>query len=316
MYCEMLIHPEELSKKWIDKLYDAGVDVLGIHPWGGNHAKNSISDLVEILKTKEYRALINYAKERGLKIEYELHAADYLMPKELFLEHPEYFRMNENGERVNDGNFCVSSVEALSLFSSAAAKLAVSLYGSSNKFYFWMSDGKNKRCHCPKCKMLSPSDQQMIATNSMLKSIREKIPDAKMAYLAYYDSVLPPELIKPDENVFLEYAPFEKYTAKGDDAEFRIKREKEIIPLLFDTFGKKDAKVLEYWYDNSYFSKWKKPPCKFELNQDKMICDMKELFQLGFNNIATFACFLGEDYHELYGDVDITPFTNCFKSLE
>ena len=90
----MIIHPGELSKKWIDRLADAGIDTLGIHPEGGAGAPKTLARLLELLKTPEYRALIDYAKSRGLKIEYECHAAGYLMDKSLFADHPEYFRMN------------------------------------------------------------------------------------------------------------------------------------------------------------------------------------------------------------------------------
>ena len=38
----MIIHPGELSKKWIDRLADAGIDILGIHPEGGAGAPQSL----------------------------------------------------------------------------------------------------------------------------------------------------------------------------------------------------------------------------------------------------------------------------------
>ena len=114
MRSQILIHPEELSKNWIDRIADAGVTVLGIHPWGGKHAEKSIQQMLEFLKTPEYRGLLDYAAERGLEIEYEIHAAGYLLPRDLFETHPEYFRMNENGERTPEWNFCVSDPKALS----------------------------------------------------------------------------------------------------------------------------------------------------------------------------------------------------------
>jgi hypothetical protein len=171
-----------------------------------------------------------------------------------------------------------------------------------------MDDGRGLQCHCPKCQKLSASDQQLIAVNAMQREIRKYIPDAKVAYLAYVDTVVPPTQVKPEEGVFLEYAPFEKYTAKGEDAPILIEREWKMIQPLLDYFGKQNAKVLEYWYDNSMFSQWKKPPRKFTLKEDEMIEDINRYREIGFNNIATFACFLGQDYEELYGEADIVPF--------
>lgn len=312
----MLIHPEELSKKWIDRLADEGIGAIGIHPRGGKHAVNSLKELLEQMKRAEYRELIDYAKSRGLEVEYELHAAGYLLPRELFEGNPELFRMNENGERTADYNLCVSNGEALDLCAQRAAELASSLYGSAERFYFWMDDGHGLSCSCPSCKKISPSDQQLIVTNRMARAIRRYIPNARVAYLAYMDSVECPTRIAPTEGVFLEYAPFEKYTAKGDNAAELIKREREALLPLMRFFDREPKKVLEYWYDNSMFSKWKKPPKEFTLNETEMRKDIAEYKELGFDGVSTFACFLGNDYEELYGDVDIKPFADVLMGTE
>ena len=309
----MIIHPGELSKKWIDRLADAGIDTLGIHPEGGKDAPKTLERLLSLLETPEYRALIDYARSRGLEVEYECHAAGYLMDKSLFADHPEYFRMNAAGERVSDWNFCVSNADALSLFAKRAASLALALYGSSKNFYFWMDDGRGIHCHCPKCRALSPSDQQYIALRAALDEIRCHIPDARLAYLAYIDTITPPTLANNVGGLFLEYAPFEKYTAKGEDSAIRIERERAMIAPLLEYFGREDAKVLEYWYDNSLFSRWKKPPARFVLDENAMSADIRDYRNMGFDRISTFACFLGEDYEELYGEADITPFRKAFE---
>lgn len=135
-----------------------------------------------------------------------------------------------------------------------------------------------------------------------------------MAYLAYMDSIVPPASVSVDEGVFLEYAPFEKYVAKGEDAAELIERERQMILPLMKYYGKEPKKVLEYWYDNSLYSHWKKPPAKFILNEEKMAKETDEYFDMGFDCISTFACFLGSDYRELYGEVDVKPFGKCVNS--
>ena len=314
---EMIIHPDEISKRWIDRLADAGVRVLGIHSVGGNDAAKYLDALVSSAEGDEYRALIDYARKRGLEVEYELHAAGYLMPRALFATNPEFFRMNEAGERIADFNFCVSNGEALKLVSKRAALLANALYGSCDNFYFWMDDGRNTRCHCEKCAPLSQSDQQLTALNAMLKEIKKTRKNAKMAYLAYCDTVVLPEKVAAEEGIFLEYAPFEKYVAKGEGAEARIANERAMLLPLMEFFGKADAKVLEYWYDNSLFSGWQKPPKAFALDREAMERDVEEYKRLGFGSIATFACYLGDDYEALHGEVDIVPFAqvSCLKDL-
>ncbi len=313
MRSEILIHPEELSKKWIDRMADAGITVLGIHPWGGKEAARTLLELTETLQKPDYRALLDYAAERGLEIEYEVHAAGYLMPRDLFDSHPNYFRMNEKGERVPDFNLCVSEPAALALVAQRAAKLADMLYRNNGSFYYWMDDGRGIHCHCPKCRSLSASDQQLIAINAMQKEIRKTHPHARMAYLAYIDSIECPSQTLPEPGVFLEYAPFEKYVAKSENAAELIEREFRMIDPLMRFFGKENAKVLEYWYDNSLYSGWKKPPKYFVPKPNAIKTDVALYRDMGFDSIATFGCFLGEDYEALYGEPDIKPFVSALK---
>jgi hypothetical protein len=312
MKTQFIVHPDEISKERIDSLKEAGIDCLGIHPVGGKDAYKTLENLVALLKTDEFRSLLDYAKECGIKIEYELHSMGYLMPKSLFESNPEYFRVDKNGERNSDYNFCVSNSEALEIVCKNAVTLAQNLYNSSNNFYFWADDGHDVFCNCDKCKLISPSNQAIMITNAIARALKKHNKHAKCAYLAYMNTITPPSISKED-NVFLEYAPFEKYTAKGENAPLRITQEQKMLTPLLDYFGKLDAKVLEYWYDNSLFSSWKKPPKKFTLNDSQMQKDINFYKQKGFSYISTFGCYLGKDYEELYDKVDISPLANTTK---
>lgn len=309
----MLLHPDEIGIKQINRLVGANVSVLGIHPVGGPKAFESLEELILKLKDPDFQKILDYAISKGLDIEYELHAASYLLPRELFNEAPELFRMNEQGQRVNDFNFCVSNLNTLEIVSKRGAELADLLYGNNNNFFFWMDDGKNTHCNCPMCQKYTPSDQQTIVLNAILSKIREKHPLAKMAYLAYCETLPPPTNIKPQDGIFLEYAPFEKYTAKGEDASQLIKQEQKMLLPLLKFFGTENSRVLEYWYDNSLYSEWKKPPKKFKPDIKKMNADAAYYIGKGFLHISTFACYLGDDYEALHGDVDIASFVRAIK---
>ena len=87
-----------------------------------------------------------------------------------------------------------------------------------------------------------------------------------------------------------------------------------VLDVLMDYFGREDAKVLEYWLDNSLFSHWKKPPKPFSADPEKVKAEILDYAEAGFSLIATFGCYLGEDYEALYGEPDITPFTNAFQT--
>ena len=301
----LLIHPSELSVKWIDRLADAGIDTLGLHPEGGRDAHLSLERLLALLETAEYRRLLDYAADRGLAIEYEFHAASWLLPRELFASHPEYFRMDETGSRTARLNFCRTNEAALEIVAERAAMLAKKLYRSTPNYYFWLDDARSAPCCCERCRELSAADSQLLVMNRILARLREDNPDAKLAYLAYMDTLTPPTQVKPAEGIFVEYAPIDRIKMKPvppaseDDAAIR--------PLV-GYFGAQNAKVLEYWYDNSLFSGWKKPPVKFVPDADLVRGDCAYYQRAGFSYITSFACFLGEDYEELHGDVDVSAF--------
>ena len=319
MRASILIHPEELTKKWIDRMVDHGIDTLGIHPAGGHKAYKTLENLLKLTDTEEFRALIDYARSKGLTVEYEFHAAGYLVHRDLYAEHPEYFRMNENGERVSDLNFCVSNSDALDIAAKEAVKLTNQLYGCDEKYFFWLDDAAGGKCHCQKCASLSPADQQMVALNAMISEIRKTKPNAKLAYLAYFDTLDIPQTVMPADGIFLEYAPIDKWRrGEGEREKYAKSVERELASRepLISFFGKSDARVLEYWIDNSLFSGWKKPPKELKCDGGEVRADIAEYIRLGFEDISTFGCFLGDDYEELYGEPDITPFTNSVRQFK
>ena len=252
----LLIHPHELSREWIQRMKEHGIPTLALHPVGGKSAVRSFNELLLLLKTESFRSLIDEACDAGLNIEYEMHAMRSLLPASEFGKHPEWFRMNESGERVTDYNLCSSNAEAMDYVAERAAEAARQLYRSTDRYFFWTDDAKDSFCHCPECRSFSPSDQQMRILNRILRRLRRDNPRASLAYLAYYDSLTPPTCVTPDEGIFLEYAPYER------DFHRPLKEsvDRENLAALVSVFGRGGAKALDYWYDNSCFSNYKKPP--------------------------------------------------------
>lgn len=125
-----------------------------------------------------------------------------MAPQNLFEAHPDYYWEDENGQRSTAHNFCPSSVPMLELVVQNAVALAKQLYRSSHNYYFWLDDTKHGNCHCTKCRGLSPSDQQLLVMNRILSGLRQYDPDAKLAYLAYFHCIQPPQTVKPDIGIF------------------------------------------------------------------------------------------------------------------
>lgn len=298
----LIAHPEELTKGEIAAFKAAGADVLGLHPVGGNKATSSLENLLIWLKTDKGRRLLSYARSLGLEIEYEMHAASFLVPREMFSSHPEYFR-EANGVRTNDYNFCVSSDEMLRLMAKNAAALGRVLSPDTHDYYFWLDDAENNRCECEKCRTLSASDQSLIVANAIADELRRFDSSARVCYLAYLGTLTPPKSVKPAPGVFLEYAPMKRDRSIPVWEDETVKRE---LDALFTVFEPGEAKILEYWYDNSMFSNWKKPPKKFTPDNERIAKEIDFYRSLGVGNVTSFACYLGADYEALYGVPDFS----------
>lgn len=310
----MVIHPEEFDREMLDLCAEAKLNYIGLHPVGGVEAALSLEDAIATHTLPESRALRLEARLRGIDINYEAHALSWLLPRSLFGRHPEWFRMNEKGERVQEVNLCASCEEALAYVSERAEILARLLDVRQNRYFFWLDDVAGAPCHCSDCRVLSPSDQQMRVVNAILTGLRRANPSAQLSYLAYGDALQPPSRIEPLSGVFLEYAPFRRdFTRPLSDLDCARNRcETAPIRDLLACFGTKNARVLEYWMDNSLYSGWKKPPKPLVLAQNVLAEDLDFYAALGFEEIVSFGCYLGADYRDLYG---IPPIDQYGKQL-
>ena len=299
----LIVHPEELDEIWLDELEKTNLNALGLHPVGGENAARTLEAAIARHRSPEFQRLIARAKGMNLTVEYEAHALGYLLPRGLFGTHPEYFRMDERGNRVPDANLCPSNADALALVEENTEHLTKALDTGSAQRFWWPDDVSGKLCHCPLCRALNGGDQLLRITNAIHRGVRRANPRAHTAYLAYHDGLTLPRRTEPEDGLFLEYAPIgrdhHRPIADKDCAE-NAAQTATLRPLL-SFFGLKNAQVLEYWMDNSLFSGWKKPPRRFSLDKDVMARDVEFYAGLGFESITSFACFLGADYRALYG---------------
>ena len=312
----ILVHPEDLTMDWLNKMSAAGLNSLGLHPVGGNKSHNSMLRAIDWHTLPETRALFAEAARLGISVEYEAHSMGWLLPRHLFSLHPEWFRMNENGERTPDHNFCVSNPDALAYVAERAALLAKLLPTGSSKYYYWLDDVSGGACHCPACRALSASDQQLRAVNAMLSGLRTVDPQAQLCYIAYHETLAVPRCTEPADGVFLEYAPFRRDHHRPLNDASCEKNVIETAPLkdLIAFFGKKDARALDYWMDNSLFSGWTKPPKAFSLDEDVMRRDCEYYASLGMEHVTSFGCYLGPDYQQLHGDPSLSAYGSILSA--
>lgn len=309
----VVIHPYELDEKWLNTMAELNLNVLGLHPVGGAKANETLDALLQ--SREKLQPLLERAKQLGITVEYEMHSLSWLLPRTLYERHPDWFRMDDKGQRIPDFNICASNEAALEYLTDRAQELASLLPTEDHLYYFWIDDVSGYRCHCPKCAKLTASDQQLILVNAIQKGVRKSDPLGKTAYLAYLDAIKTPQNVKPEKGIFLEFAPIRRKTDIPINSPDCSENQMEIADLekLLAFFGKEDAKVLDYWTDNSLFSRWTYPPQPFTLNSEVMRQDVQYYEKLGFDSITAFACYLGEDYRKLYSCPDLSGYKAAFE---
>jgi len=154
------------------------------------------------------------ARLHGLRVEFGGHGLSALLPRALFRRHPHFFRHDGN-RRTPDHNFCPSSSGALDVIRREARSYFESRPGA-DVYHLWPDDVVGGGwCRCESCAGLSPSDQALIATNAVAEVLGEIDGRALLAFLAYHDTIGPPERVRPRSNVAFLYAPRERCYAHG-----------------------------------------------------------------------------------------------------
>lgn len=258
-----------------------------------------------------WKEFIRKCAEANIDIEYEEHMLAFLIPRNLFEEHPDYFRMDKTGNRVNDANGCPSSEGALKEVYKNTIEIARNYEPTNNRYYFWLDDG-GEICYCDQCKNFNASDQALIFENEIIKALKTINDNAMLAHLCYHNTVEAPSIIEPSEDIFLEFAPFTRSwgaplsqtwvrapgsTLTHGDYLKALKDNLKVFPV-------ETAQVLEYWMDASLFSGWN-PNKLVKIPWDNKIFldDINTYASLGIRNITCYTAYVGPDYVNQFGDI-------------
>lgn len=306
---------------WPALAHEAGLTTIGTHVFP--------AQVAAFIQTDKGQQFLNDCKKYGVEVEHELHSMKDLLPRELFEKNPEMFRMNEEGVRVSDFNCCPNSKEALGIIAENAVKYGKILTPTTLRFFYWIDDAV-PMCHCHQCKDLSDSDQSLIIENAMLKALKKEFPGATLAHLAYVNTITPPTVIKPEEGIFLEFAPIYRRwdtslsnkTAgadapkQGDGGFFTHEQTMQMLYENLKVFPKDTAQVLEYWLDVSLQSGWKKPAKKIAWYPEVCKADVEIYKKAGINHITSFGVYIDGAYQEAYGKPDfVKEYADILKGV-
>jgi hypothetical protein len=283
---------------WPERAKAAGLTTVGLHH------QNSPQAVIRCVQSDVGQRFLEQCHKLGLEVEYELHAMKELLPRDLFARNPDLFRMNDNGERTPDANCCVHSTAGLQIIAENALALAKVLCPTTSRYFYWGDDGK-PWCRCSKCRELSPSEQSLTIENWLCRHLRQVDSKAQLAHLAYQNTLTPPRNVKPNEGVFLEFAPIKRrydipYEQQGPgfaDGLDALKANLEVFPN--DT-----AQVLEYWINVNRFSRWKRPTVKLPWKKEVFLADVETYRKEGIRHITSFAGGVDADYKSRFGNLD------------
>lgn len=270
---------------------------------------NTLSVPIGFSQTEKGRDILRRCREQGILVDYQWHAMSSLLPRDLYASDSTLFRMDEHGNRNPESNCCVSSAKALDIIAANAVKYARENPPTNNRYYYWMDDGA-PTCKCPECSKYNDSEKSLIVENRILRELRKTNPEAKVAHLAYYGTMEVPEKVKPEEGIFLEFAPFFRTwdaplndsVAKGRTG-VTNKTFYDYLVRNLKVFDPAEVVVLEYWLDVSLVSDWKKPARKLKWDGDVFRKDIELYSDLGIKNIASFGVYIDSAYVAAYKDL-------------
>lgn len=295
----VVLTPQDLAlPDWPERAARAGLNTLALHPFPGTVAR--------FVASAEGEAFRARCASLGLRLEYELHAAGELLPRELFASHPELFRMDKSGARTPDANLCVHSGAALELAAENACLLARRLRpdpcGGARRYFLWGDDNR-PWCRCPRCRPFTDSDQALLLENQLVAALRRQEPGALLAHLAYMGTLPPPARVRPAEGVFLEWAPIRRRydvpysTQHGPETDSL-----ELLDANLELFPRESAQVLEYWLDVSRFSRWRRPARPLTWNPAVVAADLAACAARGVRHFTSFAVWMDAAWVAQYGE--------------
>lgn len=296
----VVLTPQDLDwPLWPQRAAEAGLTTVALHD------PLSPAAVSVFIRSEAGQKFLAQCRRYGLQVEYELHAMQELLPRELFAKNPEMFRMDEQGERTGKFNLCVSSTTALDIAAENAVRIAGVLKPTTGRYFYWGDDGI-AWCRCPKCRNLSDSEQSLVVANHLWRALKRVDERAQIAHLAYVNTLEPPRQVRPEPGVFLEFAPIErKYDTPFEAGNPTNQRHLEMLEANLVVFGRDNAQVLEYWLDDSMFSKWKRPAIKLPFDPKVLAADLDTYGSRGLRHVTSFAVYLDADYVRRFGEPPI-----------
>ena len=171
----------------------------------------------------------------------------FVSPDEYFKTHPEYFSMDENGNRVNDRQLCLTNSDVLRLV-IAGVKEWLESDPDANIVTVTQNDWQGG-CLCDKCKAVCEEEGGAFSgaiirfVNAVAKEIKKEYPDVWIDTYAYQYTRSAPTKTKPADNVIVRLASIECCFSHPHSEEC----EERFSPSYLDGSSNTFAEDVEAW---------------------------------------------------------------------
>ena len=159
--------------------------------------------------------------EHGYEVTYAVgfcHTMETLVPEELYEAHPEYFAMNEKGERIHGPHTqrCLTNPDVLAM---SIEKVREGFRKDPNALIASVTQAdtypdKPNNCQCPACKAIDEAEGSPVGSflryvNAIAEAVEEEFPGRYIDTFAYRYTRTPPKLTHPRDNVIVRLCSIE-----------------------------------------------------------------------------------------------------------
>lgn len=265
-------------------------------------------------------ALIPELTKRGITIEVGGHGyQNFLNAKmesgRLFAEHPQWFGMDDQGNRTAEPRvvFCTSNADALTYLHERIRNY-LKARPEIEIFDFWPPDSE-RWCTCADCALLgAPADRHALLVNQTAQYLRANCPQVKLECLAYLQYTDPPVHTTLDSCVLLDFCPidqhFEHQIYEKESENNRVYNER-----LRSWLSKFNGDISVYSYYRKYA--WRSLP---NIIPHYIQNDLRYYHDIGVNGISVYSepgdWFTYGLNHYVLGQLAWNPYTNVDSLIQ
>ena len=205
--CERILYKENIEIHEIDKKFSPIFEYRELCHWNIFDADFSVKHKINGTFVRKLREEdgdgVGFAGGFGALVHtFSL----FCSPQKYFYEHPEYFALDEKGNRCPSA-LCYTNKETQKVVFNNIVEL-LKKEKEPKLVSLSINDVIKSRCNCEQCKGLfggrgNDTDRLLYFVNKVAGKVKKVYPQVKIDTISYADMSSPPEIVKPEDNVVI-----------------------------------------------------------------------------------------------------------------